>query len=98
VAVVLIAKFRGDVDQLTSSYDQAHRIIGQRGGAAGELRHHCAVDDESLYLIGVWDSEERLRARWASQEFEEVLASVGFPAPNSAEVTILRATRYRAAA
>jgi hypothetical protein len=90
MAVVLIARFPGDVAELTRAYDEGHRIIMERGGAPGELRHHCAVDDNALYLIGVWESEEVLRARWASPVFEATLRSVGFPSPNSAETTVLR--------
>jgi hypothetical protein len=90
VAVVLIARFPGDVDRLTRAYDEADRIIMDRGGAPGELRHHCALDEDALYLIGVWESEELLRVRWASPEFEATLTSVGFPSPKDAEVTILR--------
>jgi hypothetical protein len=63
----------------------------RRGSAtgAGELRHHCAIGDRALYIIGVWESEERVRTRWASEEFEEVLTSVGFPSPKTADITIL---------
>jgi hypothetical protein len=89
VAVVLIARFPGDVAELTRAYDAAHRIIMDRGGAPGELRHHCALDEEALYLIGVWESEEHLRTRWASREFEATLTSVGFPSPKAAEITVL---------
>ena len=56
---------------------------------AWELRHHCAIGEGALYLIGVWESEERVRTRWTSEEFEDVLTSVGFPSPNAAELTIL---------
>src|SRR6476620_3977777 len=55
---LLIARFRGDVGQLTRAYDRAHKTIMEAGGAPGELRHHCAVGDDSLYLVGVWESEE----------------------------------------
>ena len=65
-------------------------MIMERGGAPGELRHHCALDEDALYLVGVWESEEVLRARWASLEFETALMSVGFPSPKTAEVTVLR--------
>ena len=63
-----------------------------RGGAvaSGELRHHCATGDNSLYIIGVWESEDHIRRRWSSTEFKDTLASVGFPAPESADITILR--------
>lgn len=89
--VVLIARFRGDVEQLTEAYDRAHRLIGQQPGPPmGELRHHCAVGDDALYLIGVWESEERLRARWESPEFARLLTSVGFPEPGTAETTVLQ--------
>jgi hypothetical protein len=40
VAVMLIARFDGDVDQLRGAYDRAHALIMSRGGATGvgELR------------------------------------------------------------
>jgi hypothetical protein len=89
--VVLIARFEGDVGPLTEAYDRAHRLIGEQPGPPiGELRHHCALGDGALYLIGVWESEERLRARWESPEFERLLTSVGFPPPSSADVTVLK--------
>jgi hypothetical protein len=91
MAVMLIARFDGDVDQLRQAYDRAHVLIMSRGGAtgAGELRHHCAIGEGALYIIGVWESEERVRARWASEEFEHVLTSVGFPSPKTANMSIL---------
>jgi quinol monooxygenase YgiN len=90
MAIVLIARFVGDVEQLIRAYDEAHRVIMERGGAPGELRHHCAVSEDAMYLIGVWESEEKMRARFASPAFEETLASVGFPSPKSAEITVLQ--------
>lgn len=91
MAVMLIARFNGDVDQLRQAYDRAHALIMSRGGAtgAGELRHHCAIGEGALYIIGVWESEERVHTRWASEEFERVLTSVGFPSPKTANVSIL---------
>jgi hypothetical protein len=56
----------------------------------GELRHHCAVADDALYVIGVWDSEEHQRTRFASPEFEGILASVDFPSMKTADITVLR--------
>jgi hypothetical protein len=92
LAVMLIARFEGDVRDLVESYDRAHALIMSRGGATrmGELRHHCAIDEDALYIIGVWESEEHVRGRWASKQFEETLTSVGFPSPSTAEVTILK--------
>src|SRR5215208_6910446 len=92
MAVMLIARFDGDVDELARAYDRAHALIMGRGGAtgAGELRHHCALGDGALYIVGVWESEERARSRWASREFEDLLTSVGFPAPRTADTTVLR--------
>lgn len=92
MAVMLIARFHGDVDELSDAYDRAHVLIMSRGGAvpSGELRHHCALGPASLYIIGVWESEEHVRRRWASDEFIQTLTSVGFPDPSSAELTILR--------
>ena len=62
----------------------------RRGGAVpvGELRHHCATSDDALYIIGVWDSDESVRARWASADFKDLLASVGFP-PTPTVMTVL---------
>ncbi len=56
---VLIARFRGGVEELTHAYDKAHQAIMEAGGAPGALRHHCAVGDDSLFLVGVWESEDR---------------------------------------
>jgi len=95
MAVMLIARFDGDVNQLAQAYDKAHAVIMSRGGAtgAGELRHHCAIGEGALYIIGVWESEERARSRWASKELEDVLTSNGFPSPKTAHLTILKLHR-----
>ncbi|MDQ4149414.1 MAG: hypothetical protein M3164_05405 [Actinomycetota bacterium] len=92
MAVMLIARFEGDVEELSAAYDRAHALIMSRGGAVpmGELRHHCATSDNSLYIIGVWESEDHVRTRWWSPQFKETLTSVGFPAPETADVTILK--------
>lgn len=87
---LLIARFYGDVDELTRAYDRAHKVIMETGGPPGELRHHCAVGEDSLYLIGVWESEEVLRTRFASDGFRKILAEAGFPSTDDAEITILR--------
>ena len=89
--VMLIARFDGDVQELTQAYDRAHALIMSRGGAvpSGELRHHCATDENALYIIGVWESEGHVRRRWSSDEFKTTLTSVGFPAPDQATMTIL---------
>ncbi len=87
---LVIARFRGDVEQLTRAYDRAHRAIMDAGGPPGELRHHCAAGDDSLYIIGVWESEEAMRTRIASQQMRDALEHAGFPAMDQAEVTVLR--------
>jgi quinol monooxygenase YgiN len=87
---LLIARFRGDVEELTRAYDRAHKLIMDAGGPPGELRHHCATSEDSLYLVGVWESEEVLRTRFASEGFRRALTEAGFPSPDEAEVTILR--------
>ena len=91
MAALLIARFDGDVNELTQAYDRGHALIMSRGGATsfGELRHHCAVGNGALFIVGVWESAEQIRSRWWSVELEEVLLSVGFPAPKTANVTIL---------
>jgi hypothetical protein len=35
MAVMLIVRFDGDVDQLRRAYDRAHALIMSRGGATG---------------------------------------------------------------
>jgi hypothetical protein len=87
---LLIARFHGDTEQLTRAYDRAHQAIMEAGGAPGELRHHCAVGDDSLFLVGVWESEELLRTRFASEGFHRILAEAGFPPMETAEITVLR--------
>lgn len=91
MAVMLIARFDGDVHQLTQAYDRAHALIMSRGGATsfGELRHHCAISDDALFIIGVWESEEQARSRWSSPQFEAALTAVGFPSPQAAQLSIL---------
>ena len=91
MAVMLIARFDGDVAALKAAYDRAHALIMSRGGAvpSGELRHFCATDDAALYIMGAWESEEHVRRRWSSPEFRDTLTSVGFPAPEEAHMTIL---------
>ena len=88
--VLLIARFAGDVERLKRAYDDAHRLVMERGGPPGELRHHCAVDEDALYIVGVWESAEHLRRRFASTEFKETLAETGFPSFDTADLTILR--------
>jgi hypothetical protein len=89
--VMLVARFDGDVGELLAAYDRGHALIMSRGGAVpfGELRHHCATSAGSLFIIGVWETEAAVRARWSSPDFIDVLASVGFPTmPN--EFTVLQ--------
>lgn len=89
-SILLIARFRGDVEELTRAYDRAHRAVMDAGGPPGELRHQCAVDDDSLYIVGVWESNEAMRTRFASQEMRDALALAGFPPMDQAEITVLR--------
>lgn len=81
MAALLVAKFVGDVDELKAAYDRAHALIMERGGAVphGELRHHCATSSDALYIIGVWESAEHIRQRWASDEMRTLLECTGFP-------------------
>jgi len=60
------------------------------GGATsfGELRHHCAISDDALFIIGVWESEEHARSHWSSPQFEATLTSVGFPAPQAGRAAL----------
>ena len=86
----MIARFDGDVEELKRVYDAAHARIMSAGGPPGELRHHCAIGDDALYIIGVWESEERLRTRLASDEMRGALAASGFPSFDNADITILQ--------
>jgi hypothetical protein len=74
-----------------AAYDRAHALIMSRGGAVptGELRHHCAVSNDALYIIGVWESQDHIRTRWGSSQFKDLLTSVGFPSPDTATVMML---------
>jgi hypothetical protein len=65
-------------------------MIMQRSGPPGELRHHCAVGEDGLYLIGVWQSEELLRSRFASAQFRAAFAAAGFPPMESVDISVLR--------
>ena len=87
---LMIARFSGDVEELTSAYDRAHRAIMEAGGPPGELRHHCAVGDDSLFIVGVWESEELMRTRFSSDGMRRALAEAGFPPMDNAEITVLR--------
>src|SRR5215212_9983625 len=89
---MLIARFEGDVAELTEAYDRAHAVIMSHGGAvpSGELRHHCATSGDALYIIVVWESEDHIRTRWSSSQLKEVLVSAGLPPPEAADLTILR--------
>jgi len=45
-----------------------------------DLRQSKArIAEDALYIIGVWESADHIRRRWADDEFKKVLASVGFP-------------------
>jgi hypothetical protein len=87
--VLLIARFEGNVEELTRAYDRAHQKIMDAGGPPGELRHHCAVSADSLYIVGLWESEEALRTRFAGAEMQGALDGAGFPAMSEAEQTLL---------
>ena len=73
--MILVATFVGDVVELKAAYDRADALIMQRGGPVplGELRHHCATSDDALYIVGVWESAEHIRQRWASDEMRALL-------------------------
>ena len=48
-----------------------------------------AVSADSLDIVGLWESEELLRTRFASSEMQGALGKAGFPAMDQAEQTIL---------
>jgi hypothetical protein len=89
--VLLVARFAGHPEHLQYAYDRAHALLKrQPGPPIGELVHHCAIGDDGLYIVGVWESEAQIRARFADPGFAGVLRAAGFPAPHEAEVNILR--------
>jgi len=49
-------------------------------------RAHALIGSRGI--VGVWDSEEHVRSRWSSDEFENVLTSVGFPSPKNPNLTL----------
>ena len=53
MTALLIARFPGDPERLLEAYDRAHQLVMNHPGPPfGELRHHCAVGHDSLYLVG----------------------------------------------
>jgi quinol monooxygenase YgiN len=44
----------------------------------------------TVYLVGVWESEEAMRTRFGSDQMRATLADAGFPAMDEAEITVLR--------
>jgi hypothetical protein len=60
---MLVAPCDGDVDQLRQAYDGAHALIESRWGATGRTRPPLRDREGALYIIGVWESEERVRTR-----------------------------------
>src|SRR5688500_20235963 len=87
---LMIARFHGDVDELTRAYDRAHRVIMQAGGAPGELRHHCGVGEDALALVGVWESEEIRRTRFGTGAIRRALSKDAIPSIDDAEMTVVR--------
>lgn len=59
-------------------------------GPPGELRDHRAVGEDSLYIVGVWESDEAMRTRFASQQMRDALARAGLPPMDEAEIRLLR--------
>ena len=48
------------------------------------------MSDSALYIIGVWESEEKLLSRIKGPELTRTLLSVGFPSFETADITILQ--------
>ncbi len=90
MTAMLIARFPGDPDKLGAAYDRAHQLIAlQPGPPIGELRHHCAIGDDALYIVGLWRSEAHITARFTDLAFQRLLRAAAFPTPDAAEITVL---------
>ena len=91
MTALLIARFHGDPERLLEAYDRVHQVVMNHPGPPfGELRHHCAVGHDGLYLVGVWQSEAHITARFSDPTFRRLLQSADFPPPDDAQLTILR--------
>lgn len=91
MTALLIARFPGDPDRLRAAYDRAHDLIlASPEPPIGELRHHCGLGDDALYIVGVWQSEAHVANRFADPSFHRLLRRAGFPTPDAAERTVLR--------
>src|SRR5690349_23837860 len=74
MAVMLIARFDGDVGQLRQAYDRAHALIMSRGGGpgAGGLGHHAASGARALSIMGLGGWGGGVGRRWAGGDLEAV--------------------------
>jgi len=93
MAVLLIARFNGSPDQLKRAYDQASKMLEAQTGSAmppGAIRHTCALADNALYIVDIWQSEQAVRSMLESEQFEQVLTAAGFPSPRQADIQVLQ--------
>lgn len=90
--VMMIAKFKGDPEQLTHAYDVADAELEKAMGTRmppGALHHVSAPAADGLYIVDVWESEQALRGMLESPEFGATLSKAGFPPADQAEIQIL---------
>ena len=93
MAVLMIAKFKGSPSELKTAYDKSSKLLEEQTGSAlppGAVRHACALSDDALFVVDIWESEEVLRGTIESDQFEQMLTSQGFPSPRNAEIQILQ--------
>lgn len=89
----VLARFDGDPNQLQQAYDQASSSLEQQTGSAlppGALRHTCALAENALFVVDVWESEAALRAVIESDQFQQALTGAGFPSPKEADIQVLQ--------
>lgn len=92
MAVVVVAKFKGDPKQLTKAYDDVDAALVEQTGSnvpPGVISHLCGVGAAALFVIDVWESEAAFRGMIENDQFEKALVGAGFPSPAEAEIEVL---------
>ena len=91
MSVLMIAKFAGDPETLRAAYDKADSALEAKLGTRmppGATHHVCAISDDALFVVDVWESEETLRGMLQAPEFVDTVMAAGFPSPTDADIQI----------
>ena len=82
MAAILIAKFVGVMSTSSGPPTTVHTHSSWSAAARCRLANSDTTAPQAmsaLYIIGVWESAEHIRQRWASDEMRAVLEGTGFP-------------------